>query len=421
MLPRLRLLQVGDVHLPSAVHSYRSVDDKDARFPPDIKGIISEQPLKKAFEKIYEMISASEVAGLLFMGDLTNLGQLSGYQACARYLANALQIGSHGELNKLAVGIVPGNHDIDRLLAKLPSNVAKFTPLTAALTEAGLPVIPIKEPLWLRLQSSDASALVAMLNSCWGCGSPEFIPEEFREDVQAAIDKAIERGRTKREISAYYERQLDTPAFASEAIQQLMEDTRTRQSNALIVVAHHNLLPQRLPRLAPYTELVNSGALRSLLQELGKPVIYLHGHIHQDPIEILQIPGGFPLVTIAAPEITHGFNIIELVFTRGGIPLSCRVLKWRFDQAGYIRPSAPATISLIAQRRRSQRTSLSELYRIILAAREIYWHDLRKAAAKHYQTEADLKEDLELLESDGRVSIENYEMTATNWIIGARI
>lgn len=218
------------MHLPSAVHSYRSIDDKDARFPPDLKSIISEQPLKKAFEKIYEMISASEVAGLLFMGDLTNLGRLSGYQACARYLANALQVGSYGELKKLPVGIVPGNHDIDRLLAKLPSNIAKFTPLTTALTEAGLPVIPITEPLWLRLESSDASAFVALLNSCWGCGSAEFIPEEFREDVQAAIDKAIERGRTKREINAYYERQFDTPAFASDAIQQLMEDSRTRQA-----------------------------------------------------------------------------------------------------------------------------------------------------------------------------------------------
>ena len=74
-----------------------------------------------------------------------------------------------------------------------------------------------------------------------------------------------------------------------------MQGVHDAPSNVLsVIVAHHNLLPQRLPRLAPYTELVNGGALRASLGELGKPVLYLHGHIHEDPIEILRSPGGAP-------------------------------------------------------------------------------------------------------------------------------
>ena len=421
MLPRFRVLQVGDVHLSSSVNLTRSLDDKDQRFPRDLKQIISKQPLKKAFEKIYELISSDSISAILFMGDLTDYGEIAGYTACASYISNALQIGSNGRLNNLPVGIVSGNHDIDRVLAKSPSNTAKFLPLASALANVGLPPIPVKDPIWLDVVAGPISTSVALLNSCWGCGSPEFIPEEFRADVQKAIDQAIDRGRTKREIAAYYERQFDTPAFSAESIQSLVETAGKHQSNVLIAAAHHNLLPQRLPRLAPYTELVNSGALRSVLQEMEKPTIYLHGHIHQDPVEILQQPGGLPLVTISAPEIVDGFNVIEVVFTRGGMALSCRIIKWRFDDAGYIKRRSPISVPLIGQRRRSQKNSLIELYRIVLSAREIYWEDLKAQSKAIYDQGNDLEEDLELLESDGHITIENYSMEPYNWIVGAKL
>ena len=409
------------MHLPSSVGTSKSLDDKDPRFPRDLKQVVSKRPLKRAFEKIYEIISTGDVSALLFMGDFTNFGEIDGYRSCAAYIANALQVGTKGHLHQLPLGIVSGNHDIDRALAKLPSYSAKFQPLTTALADFGLPGIPIREPVWLDVQASSVSASIALLNSCWGCGSSEFIPEEFRQDVQEAIDRAINRGKTKREIAAYYERQFDTPAFSDETIQKLVEGGTRRSSNMLIVAAHHNLLPQRLPRLAPYTELVNSGALRFSLQELGQPVVYLHGHIHQDPVEVLSSPGGLPLVTISAPEIVDGFNLLEFVFNRGGMPLCCRIVKWRFDNAGFIRPNSPISVSLIGLRRRSHRSSLSQLYQIILSANEIYWDDLQTRAAPLYSLPADLEEDLELLETDSRVTIENYGMGTQHWIIGAKI
>jgi calcineurin-like phosphoesterase family protein len=138
LLPRFSILQIGDVHLPSSLIKSAAVDDKDARFPPDLKSIISNRPLKKAFEKIYEIISRREISAVLFMGDLTDYGNESGYKSCTKYISTALQIGANGSFKDMPVGIVSGNHDIDRLLAKSASPTTKFTPLVSALSGAGL-------------------------------------------------------------------------------------------------------------------------------------------------------------------------------------------------------------------------------------------------------------------------------------------
>jgi hypothetical protein len=305
------------------------------------------------------------------MGDLTSFGKLDGYQACTKYIAGALQLGRFGNFRNLPVGTLPGNHDISRALAKSPVMTAKFAPLLAALDTAGLPALPVTDPIWLPMNAAEVTTSIALLNSCWGCGSKEFIPEDFREPLEEAIDAAIQQGEHEKALRSYYERQLDTPAFSAHSIQSLMTDLEAKGESLLVVAAHHNLLPQRLPRLAPYTDIVNSGALRSLLLELDRPAIYLHGHIHQDPIEILQIPEGFPLVVISAPEASAGFNVVEIVFTRSKIPLSCRVQKWRFDQAGYFRRRTLVTVPLIGQRRRSNDRSLVDLYGKVLAARYI--------------------------------------------------
>ena len=248
MLPRFSILHVGDIHLPSSAKSAESVDHKDSRFPPDLKALISSRRLKKAFEKIFDILSSDDISAILFMGDLTDYGDAAAYSACASYIANSLQIGSKGIFEKLPVGIVSGNHDIDRLLAKSSPSTAKFAPLLSALSSAGLPPIPIEKPHWINLRAGEIATSIALMNSCWGCGSAEYIPLEFRDDVQAAIENAISRGTSGREVQAYYERQFDTPAFSDESIQRLLADTQSNPCPLFLVAAHHNILPQRMPR-----------------------------------------------------------------------------------------------------------------------------------------------------------------------------
>jgi hypothetical protein len=247
--------------------------------------VIAAQPMKLVFREIYKLLQRGGISAALFMGDLTDIGGIEGYQACVKYIARSLQLGSDGLFATLPVGILPGNHDINRALAKQPGLTTKFEPLLAALSAEGFSHFPVLKPVWLDLNSGAARTKVALMNSCWGCGSNEFIPEEFREAVGRAIDEALAGGKSERAVRAYYDRQFDTPAFSEQSIHELATTSGTLGVELLIVCAHHNLLPQRLPRLSPYTELVNSGVLRATFAELGRPVVYLHGHIHEDPIE----------------------------------------------------------------------------------------------------------------------------------------
>lgn len=428
-LPRLTLLQVGDVHLPGAVEARRALDDKDNRFPLELRNIIADQPTKVVFKAIYRLMERGGISAILFMGDLTDIGDQAGYLATAKYIAQALQLGTSGAFASMPVGIVPGNHDINRELAVESDLTSKFVPLLQAMSQNGLPTLPVLKPIWLKAESEGAVANIALLNSCWGCGSKEFIPPEFREGVSKAIEVALARPtddpeKHERTVRAYYDRQFDTPAFSEETIRELaIEGGDQEWRGLLIACAHHNILPQRLTRLAPYTELVNSGAFRSTLAELGRPVIYLHGHIHEDPIEILQVPGGDPVVSISAPAAMAGFNVLDLVFTRSGIPLSCQVTGWRFNASGILRPRRPVIVPLIGRKARSTSGQLAQLYGALLATHDLYWNDVVALASTIYSADVEesVEEALELLASDGSVSIENYREDRSSWIVGARI
>jgi hypothetical protein len=209
-----------------------------------------------------------------------------------------------------------------------------------------------------------------------------------------------------------------------ESIADLLDLTTSLSSDRLIVVAaHHNLLPQRLTRIAPYTELVNSGAVRASLMEAKRPILYLHGHIHTNPVEVLSMPSGDALVCISAPLAEAGFNILEIVFTRAGIPLVGHVIPWTFDQSGNLRQSPRLTVPLIGRRRRSLDDGLSQVYSHLLNVRHCYWSDLVAGLGATFpvDTEESLQECIELLLADHSVTVENYEARRTSWILEAKI
>ncbi|ABE41172.1 metallophosphoesterase [Rhodopseudomonas palustris BisB5] len=424
MLPRMTVLQVGDVHLPRTAMLGRHLDDKDRRFPTDLRQVLGEGPVKLVFRTLHRLLDQESKPLLLFMGDFAEQGKLQGYQACARYLAEALQLGTGRRFSDLTLGIVPGNHDIDRALASKPGLKTKFQPLQRALSDVGLPPLPIDAPIWLEARNGACRIDVALLNSCWGCGAKEFIPEEFRDGIATAIDAALAAGTDERAINSYYDRQLDTPAFSSETIQRLIDHAAKLPGGSLIVaVAHHNILPQRLPRLSPYTELVNAGVLRSALTSLGRAILYLHGHIHEDPVEIVSIPSGAPLLSISAPEISSGFNQIDLVFTASGLPLTCSVRRWRFDESGVFQVRSRQIISIGSGHRRQPTTITSAIYEEIVKTHSSYWRTLVgiAKAAGAIDPEDTTEEALETIAADQLATIENYDVGREHWIVRSKL
>jgi hypothetical protein len=422
-LPRTRILQVGDLHLPTAAKTARSADQKDPGFSIDLRNAISRQPIKAVFKRLYALLNSNSIDAVLLMGDMTDYGELKGYQAGVEYIANALQLGATRQHASVFTGIVPGNHDISRDLAKQPGLGAKFTPLKEALHKAGLAQIPAEHSVAACVGAADARCNVILMNSCWGCGAVGYIPQEFRQTVGDAIEAVLSTGDQKA-LRAYYDRQFDTPAFSENSVSNLVSALAENSDAELaIVVAHHNLLPQRLPRLAPYTELVNSGALRAALLEAKRPVLYLHGHIHTDPVEVLARPGGDVVVSISAPLAEKGFNILEVVFTKAGAPLALHIIPWVVDESGIVREGVRQTISLIGKRRRSLDRKLSQVYSYLLGIRQCYWQDLVVYCSGNLSsaTEEDLQECIELLVADHSVSVENYNARPSSWIIEAKI
>ncbi len=423
MIRTVRILQVGDVHLPTAARQQRHMDDKDGQFPFALKHVMSRVPAKQVFRQIYNLIEKGKVDSILFMGDLTDKGSLEAYRGAVQFLANSLQIGKGKEYADLPIGIVSGNHDINRDLAKNVGFDPKFRPLNEALSAENLPPLPVEQCVHLPVGRDNANVNVVLMNSCWGCGSQTLIPSEFREPIAQAIDKAIMDGGDA-ELTAYYDQQLDTPAFSDDAITQLISlSANEAKEGQLIAVAHHNLLPQASSRIAPYTELVNSGRMRQAMTQLDKPVIYLHGHIHEDPIEIVRTPTGQPLICISAPAADDGFNVIDVKFTRYGIPLACDIIPWRFDQSGTLRPATPISVSLLGSRLRSHGPALGKIFSKILELGQVWWSDLVSQTPPYFQSDngAQIVEAIELLRADNSIIVENYQLDPKNWIVRANL
>jgi len=355
------------------------------------------------------------------MGDLTDQGNLAGFESCAAYLMDALELKPGAQFEAIPTGFVPGNHDIDRRLAVAGGIEAKFKPLAVAMEAAGARNYPTLASVAFQINKGTAVAAVHLLNSCWGCGEPENIPVEFRDAIKTAIDDVIKADA--KAAATYYDRQLDTPAFDADTIAEVGTAVAEGPPTTMpILVAHHNLLPQRTPRLAPYTELVNSGALRAALVESGRPCLYLHGHIHEDPVEVVTVSQAPPLVIVSAPEAAAGFNIIEIVFTLSGLPLACDINPYRFE-AGVMKKLPTISVPLIGARRRSNDRRLAKLYAKILDEGESYWSDVMRYARV---IDADISEEevveiLELLNADGSALIENRDLPSRDWIVRATV
>ena len=132
---------------------------------------------------------------------------------------------------------------------------------------------------------------------------------------------------------------------------------------------------------------------------------------------------GVPLVCVSAPEASKGFNILEFVFTQSGIPLSCHVVKWRFDDASVFRAIQRIVIPIIGMRTRSADRNLARLYAHLLMTGDSYWTELIGFASTIYTSDVQqqLEDAIELLAADGKITIDNQDLQSTSWIVGARV
>lgn len=330
----LTVLQVGDVHYPD--HLGQHADVKDQALDPELVKVATASELQASTRALLAALGESPEALVAFTGDLTSKGDLDQYTRCVDFLDGALLLGSR---DSERIHVVPGNHDVNRTLAAgaPPEDLySKFTPLAKAWTARNLHVIATDGVRETQLEGEGCSMRAYGLNSCLGCGERRQIPAQLR----AALTKQLEdHGLPSAEAVAFTEtfadanaEIVDAPAYAEGHVHHVYEGIReSPETSVAVLIAHHNVLQQAQPRFDLYTDLINAGMFRARLSSLDVPVLYLHGHIHSDPVEQVtqDAPDRGQLVCISAPEFRDGFNQIDVAFADSGIPLGCVIRRFR--------------------------------------------------------------------------------------------
>lgn len=326
----MEFLQIGDVHYKEATAKTLG-DVKDLAFPPIVRDTLSVTPIQWVIRAIASESRPRKFDGILMCGDLTSYGKADEYLSCVKSLVNALDLSKY---DAKRLHVVPGNHDVVRSAANGASLFEKFAPFKNAWESVGLPILAVEDPRLTSVSRSKAKAKLISINSSIGCGEIRYLPNEIRDQLETLLKTySIAKGSLDAAFSIVGET-LDTPAFIQDDVNALCEEIQRLEDHILpVLLSHHNLLPQSLLRVEMYTELINSGFVRSRLSKLNRPIVYCHGHIHANPIEVIRSPenSSSAIVCVAAPELSKGFNILRTYYSSKHFPLGCQVRRFEFD------------------------------------------------------------------------------------------
>lgn len=340
-ISRINLLQLGDVHFPDAVQASQTGDVKDHAFPTDMLRALSPSPLHSVVKHVADVVDDGRCHALVMMGDLTTQGRKVGYRDCFNYLAKAIWVRERARLSPDRILVTAGNHDVNREDAKSPESHSKFEYMNLVLQEYGLSEILVDTCQITSVCEHNAKLRLVGLNTSIGCGTMRGLPERIKGKVESVYDQAFKswEGAEGDVVPVLWNELyevLDTPMATANAIHDLQRKLDA-SDGVSVVFGHHNLFPQTTTRIAPYTEFLNSGNLRQSLLRKNDFVFYLHGHIHDDPIEILTSPAHSraSLIVVAAPEITKGYNLLKFEFDSDGRPLGCTVEQYRLRDGSF--------------------------------------------------------------------------------------
>ncbi len=331
----IRLLHIGDVHLPDC-QATLECDIKDPGFPQHLSTAVAPNRLQTVVRKLADKVRTAD--GVAICGDLTSRGDLEGYKQCVKYLAEALTL---SRISRDKIHVVPGNHDVDRGVAQESTELLeKFRPLGASWNACHISIFKL-EGLRKTLLSNAAGNSVQLfsINSCIGCGELRSYPEPIKTVLEQLLQEHINSSGRHKNFDILGET-LDTPAFLEEDLQELASHLEaSKTTDVALLLTHHNLLPQMLTQVALYGHLLNSGAARRQLSGANPTILYLHGHTHNGEVEVVTDPQNInsPIFSISAPLLSDGFNAIDIEYSKSGYPLGCIVTKYLMKSDGLVK------------------------------------------------------------------------------------
>jgi len=441
----IRILQIGDIHLPDWPQAKTPIDDKDQQFSSQIKGELASQPLRSVLGRINELASSNFIDAAVCVGDFTTRGKTEHIRTAVEILHHLLT--DQYTANMLAKFAVPGNHDVSKADALANGTIEKFEPLERALNEFGWPPPPVEDCLRYEVKSADGVKMpIHLLNSSIGSWSTHLLPtpieQELTEDAIAKEPINLDKDETTRELSigltAHIEyasreeqvyHQMDTPYFPVLALQSLKGFMEQANDDTVLVVAHHNLLPQTIPRITHYSELLNSGQVRKFFQNSKKTIVYLHGHIHDDPVERVsgvqahnRLDSESEIISISAPPIWNGFNEIGLFFDQDDEIFLIRITEFRPDDLGNVGNFSDQTSRYIPVKGRIEHLVTPKVQRvwgIIRDKRALSWREVIEVSKKQNLSEDEVEHSLLSLFCCSLIRIGHLGRERTRWRITA--
>lgn len=423
----VRILHIGDIHYPEH-RNETAIHLKDAGFPRPVRNAITPHDLTTSVRGMTLLLQKRNIHGVLLSGDLTSWGDLTGYDACVRYMADALGVSEKDRWQPEQLHVVPGNHDVDGDYRGGGDLVAKFAPVRDAWTRRWADVLSAgaARPTAI-VGDGGVRARLISINSCVGCR--EFralpLPDALRDGIDSLVWHEVDSLQPNEAFKLYGER-LDTPAFGEDDIGEVVSSlTELDEKTMPVILAHHNVLPQATLRIAIYTELMNGGRMRAGLTRCRRPVLYCHGHIHEARVEEVRVAGGGVLVCVAAPPLVEGFNVVEVEFGSKGYPLGCVVTHYRVRD-GVVKPDNDTPVRIGFYRACDYVRVADDRVPTFLPPdkRILRLRQLRECiqqatgSAPQHQTIARVLEEAEWL---GLVSIENKKHPHDDWQVERRI
>jgi hypothetical protein len=352
-------LHLGDVHYPDLVSRLPLVDHKDRGISTATVGAISSTRVADISRGISRILKEElNLVAVVLTGDLTTKGDVPGYKECLTFLHGALQLSDEEYWRNRSLLAVPGNHDINRSTIVCGQPLEdKFLALSKAWVEVcgsdeiltvGVPV-PTDLPA---LAAGSHSIRFLPLNTCYLCGEYRAFPDKIRNEVIKIVNDV----KSTISIDAFEKmlsEQIDCPAVARDHVETIGQHIQEGDPNSVSVVfGHHPLFAQPMPRIDGYNEMLNAGFVRETILDTRKNVVYLHGHIHQDPLLTVNSPmrGSHRIIHVSAPALEDGFNLIRIYFSsETGQPLGMELVQHRFgDHLGLVKQE-PIKLRLIEQ------------------------------------------------------------------------
>lgn len=417
----VKFLHIGDVHYPER-NDQPALDWKDKAVTGALVHQLTPDPFKNVADEIRKLLlDDPAVKGVLISGDLTSRGDIDGYRECVAFLARVLEIGTPSVWHDKVLAVVPGNHDVPRGDVDVSgADLFKKFAQTAAIWDGVSPGVfspSVARTVDVRAAAGCMTRVIA-LNTCIGCGEKRYLTAEIQQELYDLISKYASSTPNPKCFDVIGE-QLDTPAILESHVTDVEKEIQgLNQPAVALVLGHHALLPQFRVRVDLYTELLNGGRFRAVLATLGINVLYCHGHLHEDPIEVVSHPalGRGRLIVVSAPLFRDGFNVIELFYDASGHPIGCAIHPYRLEPFGSVRRRSTVRVPLLAPGRGESHCDDACLAILASLGRDVFrFKDLAKQLLP--VTETALIADLQLLEWLNLVDIRNREEEPVYWNI----